>query len=109
MEELKVDKSKLRIKDFIVYDIGHLPGRFSRRKEARFNHWALAYIADGNGNYQVNGGLVRPVTKGDLFFVYPHTVFNYGPVEGSSWEEFYISFEGSRISEFVENGLLRED
>src|SRR4051812_24470796 len=103
---LQVDKSKLKLRNLVVNEIGHLPGRFSRRANARFKNWAFAYIADGIGYYQVDEGPVQQVVEGNLFFVYPGAVFNYGPMIGSSWEEFYINFEGIRVAELEECGVL---
>lgn len=107
--DLQVDKSKLKFNNFLVIGCGHLPGRFSRRHHAKFNNWAIGFIAEGAGFYQVNEGPVHKIAKGHLFFVYPDAVFNYGPLKGSSWEEYHVILGGSRISEFEEIGLLLKE
>ncbi|SDT40064.1 AraC-type DNA-binding protein [Paenibacillaceae bacterium GAS479] len=106
--ELLVDHSKLNLQSLVILRVGHIPVRISRRRNALFNNVALAYIADGNGTYQVDGEPVQKVEKGSLFFVYPGGKFNYGPVEGGSWEEYYIDIIGSRVSEFEERGLVHK-
>ncbi|NOU72477.1 helix-turn-helix domain-containing protein [Paenibacillus sp. LMG 31458] len=106
--ELVMDISKLNLQSLVITAIGHLPGRISRQKDATFKSFALAYIADGVGTYQVNGEPVQKVDKGSLFFVWPGAKFAYGPLEGASWEEYYIDIAGSRLLEFEERGLIKK-
>ncbi|WP_135556682.1 helix-turn-helix domain-containing protein [Paenibacillus cymbidii] len=107
--DLKVDKSKLSVKSLIITEMGHLPGRTLRRKQVTFDSWAFGYIAGGRGTYQVDGGIVQPVEKGSLFFVFPHAYFHYGPEEGGNWDEYYIRFEGSRVQEWLEDWLFQTE
>lgn len=106
--DLKVDKSKLKIKNMAVTAVGHIPGRILRRSDVQFKGWAVAYIADGSGTYQVNGGPVQKIKKGTIFFIWPGTLFSYGPDENASWEEYYLNFEGNRIQEWVEQQFIRK-
>ncbi|MCM3750277.1 AraC family transcriptional regulator [Paenibacillus pasadenensis] len=106
--ELLVDRSRLSLQSLIIPRMGHLPGRISRRSDSIFNDVALAYIADGSGTYQVNDEPIQKVEKGSLFFVWPGSKFNYGPLEGGSWEEYYVDMIGSRVAEFEERGLVQK-
>lgn len=106
--ESVIDISKLNLQSLVITEIGHLPGRISRRKDATFKNVAFAYIADGVGNYQVNDEPLQKVEKGSLFFVWPGAKFSYGPLEGASWEEYYVDMVGSRLLEFEERGLIKK-
>jgi AraC-like DNA-binding protein len=107
--DLKVDKSKLNIKSLTLLNVGHLPGRILHRRNALFHKWAVVYITDGRGTYQVNGGAVQSVGKGSLFFFFPEAVFNYGPEEDGHWNEYYITIEGERIQEWLQTWLTEPD
>jgi AraC-like DNA-binding protein len=104
--ELMVDPSRLQITSLHIPQIGHLPGRKLRRSGVTFDCWALAYLAGGKGTLQIDGGPVQELGKGSLFFVYPGSVFTYGPVEGGTWEEYYIRFTGPRVEEWIESGMV---
>lgn len=105
----KVDRSLLEIPSLSIVNAGHLPGRTLYRKQARFHYWAVVYIADGSGSYQVNEGEVQKVTEGSLFFFYPGALFNYGPDPGKTWDEYYFTIEGERIEEWLGSWLRDPD
>ncbi|MEX1030183.1 MAG: AraC family transcriptional regulator [Paenibacillaceae bacterium] len=107
--DLTVDKSKLNIKSLTITEAGHLPGRILQKKNATFESWAFAYIAKGNGFYQVNDGIRQRVERGYLFFIYPGAEFHYGPEDNGNWDEYYIRFEGNRIQEWLHNWLYQAE
>lgn len=107
--DLKVDKSKLKIKSLTITEMGHLPGRTLQRNHVTFDSWAIGFIIGGKGYYKVNDGNQQPVEKGSLFFVFPGATFHYGPEENGYWDEYYIRFEGTRIQEWLQNWLYETD
>lgn len=102
----KVESSRLRLKSIRIGQAGHLPGRTLFRSAAQFEHWALVYIVSGSGTYQENGGKEQQVREGSLFFFRPGFSYNFGPPPGGDWDEYYISFGGSRVAEWMETGLI---
>ncbi|TXK75927.1 AraC family transcriptional regulator [Paenibacillus sp. N3.4] len=106
---LPVDSSKLKLHSLIVLNVGHLPGRTSFRHDATFEKWAFVYLDGGNGTYQVDGGTVQKIQSGSLFFLRPDVVYNYGPDVNGFWNEYYFTFEGSRIEEWLNSWLKDVD
>jgi AraC family transcriptional regulator of arabinose operon len=102
----KVDASRLRLKHIRVGPVGHLPGRTLFRSGVVFEQWAVVYIASGSGTYMENGGKVQQVREGSLFFFRPGCSYNFGPVPGGSWDEYYINFSGTRLTEWIEAGMI---
>jgi AraC family transcriptional regulator, arabinose operon regulatory protein len=106
---LTVDPSKLMLQSLIIINAGHLPGRTSIRQEAIFDKWAFIYIGGGSGTFQVNGGAKQKVESGSLCFIRPDVIYNYGPDPDGYWDEYYITFEGDRVQEWLDNWLLHVD
>lgn len=104
--ELKVERSKLKLKGLTVTAFGHLPGRRSRRKSALNEYWSFTYIVRGKGSYQIDGQPVQPVRTGSLFWEWPGTAFHFGPDLEEGWDEYYVCFEGSRVKEWLDSGLF---
>ncbi len=102
----KVEASRLRLKSVAIHQAGHLPGRILFRREAEFEHWALVLITAGTGSYLESGGRQQQVRSGSLFFFRPGYSYNFGPPPGGFWDEYYISFYGKRVEEWLEAGLL---
>lgn len=103
-----MDKSKLLLRALTLLGVGHLPQRWHFRTNAMFQDYALVYIADGAGTYQVNEGEQQEVEKGSFFLFDAKSTFNYGPKSQGTWDEFYFSIEGSRIQEWLQTGLIEE-
>ncbi len=102
----KVESSKLKLKNIRVGQAGHLPGRTLFRSGVVFEHWAIVYIVSGGGTYMETSGKEQPVREGSLFFFRPGYSYNFGPPPGGSWDEYYINFNGTRVSEWLESGLI---
>jgi len=107
--DLKMEPSKLTLQSLHIVQMGHIPGRILQRSRAVFEHWAFGYITGGQGVYRQGGGPAHKVTPGSLFFVYPGAEFDYGPDAGGSWDEYYICFEGNRVAEWIDQGILQKD
>lgn len=104
----KVESSRLKLKSVRIGQAGHLPGRTLFRSGVVFEHWALVYIVSGGGIYRENGGKEQPVREGSLFFFRPGCSYSFGPPPGGHWDEYYINFAGSRVTEWIETGLITE-
>jgi AraC family transcriptional regulator of arabinose operon len=104
--ELKIDESKLKVRHMTINQVGYLPGRTLRRDKVSFPHWALVFITSGEGTLQIKDKEVHKIVGGTFFFVYPGTHFSFGPIAGGHWDEYYIRFSGSQISDWLETGLL---
>ncbi|MBP1991070.1 AraC family transcriptional regulator [Paenibacillus eucommiae] len=107
--DLKIERSKLKLKGFTVLQFGHLPGRISKRKGASYECWAFSYIVRGKGSFQVDGQQLQRLEAGSLYWEWPGASFDYGPDPNESWDEYYVSFEGTRVNEWLEAGIISPD
>ncbi|MCL6601694.1 MAG: AraC family transcriptional regulator [Paenibacillus sp.] len=101
----KVDASTLKLKTIRVGQVGHLPGRTLFRRNVVFEHWAVVYIVSGSGAY-IENGREQSVSGESLFFFRPGCSYDFGPPQGESWDEYYINFGGTRVTEWLEAGLI---
>ncbi|MGG1516818.1 AraC family transcriptional regulator [Paenibacillus oryzisoli] len=106
---IPIDASKLKLQSLIIYSVGHLPGRIHYRTHASFEKWAAVYIAGGSGVFRINQGPVQQVESGSLFFFRPGAEYEYGPNPGGYWDEYYFSFEGTRINEWLQSWITDAD
>lgn len=102
----KVEPSRLRLKSIRIGQAGHLPGRTLFRSSAVFEQWAFVYIVSGSGTYMENGGQEQQVREGSLFFFRPGCSYSFGPPPGGYWDEYYVNFSGSRVTEWLEAGMI---
>jgi len=105
---LKTDISKLAIPSLSILEMGNLPGRTHRQRNAEFTNWAFGYIVKGTGTYQANDGPVQSIRAGSLFFVWPGANFSYGPAAGDTWDEYYVRMQGPRVDEWIGNWFKHE-
>lgn len=103
--DLKIDRSKMKIKGLTPLQFGHLPGRTPMRRNSTTESWAFTYIVRGNGIYQVGDGPVQRLEAGSLFWEYPGERFHFGPDVGKDWDEYYVNFEGARVAEWLDSLL----
>lgn len=102
----KVDFTMLKLKNIRIGQAGHLPGRTLFRTGVVFEHWAIVFIVSGEGTYMESGGKVQQVRDGSLFYFRPGYSYNFGPNSGGNWDEYYINFNGARVGEWIESGLI---
>jgi len=57
-------------------------------------HYTLVYVLRGGGAYRDANGVECSVNTGDAILVLPDLEHWYGPVNGESWDELYLVFEG---------------
>lgn len=88
-----------------IETIGHIPNK-TDWIHTRFPFYGIGLVLRGQGTWQVNKGLVRPLTAPAVFWIWPEADFSYGPDPGTSWEERYITFTGSRVSEWLRWGWI---
>lgn len=70
---------------------------------------AVGLIVAGHGTYQVGDGPVRSIGPGSVFAVYPGPVFHYGPSDGQTWSERFITVTGAGLRRWVKAGWLWQD
>ena len=72
-------------------------------------NYALVYLIDGGGRYQLRGQPPVPCRKGDLLVVFPDIAHAYGPNPGGKWSEIYIVFKGAVFDLWRRHGILSPD
>jgi AraC-like DNA-binding protein len=68
--------------------------------------YALVYLTEGGGLYQMHGQASRPCRAGDLLVVFPEIPHAYGPEAGGRWSEVYVVFEGEIFDLWRRTGIL---
>lgn len=68
--------------------------------------YAIVFLYDGSGRYQLKGEPARPCRAGDLLIVFPEIAHGYGPEPGGSWSEIYLVFEGAVFDLWRQQGLI---
>lgn len=68
--------------------------------------YALVYLLEGGGHYQLRGEAAHPCRAGDLLLVFPDIAHAYGPLRGGKWSEIYLVFEGAIFDLWRRHGLL---
>lgn len=68
--------------------------------------YALVYLLEGVGHYQLRGHAALPCRAGDLLLVFPDIAHAYGPRRGGKWSEIYLVFEGALFDLWRQHGLL---
>src|SRR5690606_30265085 len=71
-----------------------------------FGQYAVVYVHAGEGRYVDESGLDRAIVPGDLIYVFPTLGHRYGPLEGATWEELFLVFDGPVCRLWQEAGLL---
>ncbi|TNJ64042.1 helix-turn-helix domain-containing protein [Paenibacillus hemerocallicola] len=106
INSLLVSPSLLRLSGLRVFRVGYLPGRTGRRRDHVCQTWALAYIVGGRGFYQLRGFSAQKVPAGSLILIPPGQIYDYGPDAGQYWDEYYVRFDGPRVSEWMSSGYF---
>ncbi len=68
--------------------------------------YALVYLTEGGGRYQMRGQAPRTCSAGDLLVVFPEIPHAYGPEAGGHWSEVYVTFEGEIFDLWRRTGIL---
>jgi AraC family transcriptional regulator of arabinose operon len=97
------------LSDINIQSVGHIQKKEYFHRGSRFPRYSIVYIVNGTGTYQVSSGKVYSVQPGTVFTVWPGATFNYGPTSGERWEEYYLSFYGPRVNQWISQGLFPKD
>jgi AraC-like DNA-binding protein len=93
-------------------DLRVLQCQYMREKKQRLHHrmafHALIVVTRGSGYFCCNEGPWYQVLPGDLFYLRPNAVFQFGPDEGTTWDEYHCCLNGPRIHTWYERGWLPE-
>lgn len=92
--------------DITVVYSGHMPGYRCHVRQARPGGYTLEYVAGGSMYYQVDDG---PRVVLDQPAVHWHAaghVYNYGPVDETGWDHYFVNFTGDRARRAYEGGLV---
>lgn len=54
----------------------------------------------------MDNGAVHKLKAGDVYWEWPGSRFHFGPDE-EGWHEYYISFRGNRVHEWLDSGLTK--
>jgi len=68
--------------------------------------YALVYLTDGSGRYQMRGQPPLRCRAGDLLVIFPEIAHGYGPEAGGRWSEIYVVFEGEVFDLWRRLGIL---
>jgi len=95
-------------RDLRLNRFGHHP-RKRERIRARFGFRALICVVGGGGDFRVGRGRVQTVEPGSLFAVRPGPVYDYGPDEGGTWNEYHLCMQGRGLDRWIALGLWPDD
>ncbi|MBI1336252.1 MAG: helix-turn-helix domain-containing protein [Phycisphaera sp.] len=94
-----------RLRDKQLTGVGHDPRKTSRIHH-RFQMFGVGLVLGGHGTYRVGDGPVREIVPPCAFVVYPGPIFDYGPDEGTTWEERHVCVVGPGVSRWIEAGWV---
>jgi len=67
------------------------------------------YLAEGEGVFDSSPTGQRRIAAGDVLILFPGVWHRYKPSPGSTWETWWISFNGEFVDRLVANRLLTPD
>lgn len=69
-------------------------------------YWMFVLILEGSGTYGDVYGTKRKISAGDWIMIFPDVGHSFGPVEGTTWSEFYLCFNGPLFDFWHFHGFL---
>lgn len=79
--------------------VGHIPAK-TEKVDTAFAFDGLGLVLSGRGSYQVDGGPIHPIEAPAVFYIWKGSHFRYGPQSGTTWEERFVCFTGSRVEDW---------
>ncbi|MFZ4600114.1 MAG: AraC family transcriptional regulator [Terrimicrobiaceae bacterium] len=80
--------------------IGHILHK-QEKLDAVFPFQGLGIVLSGSGSFQVDDGPPCELVAPAAFCIWPDSRFRYGPHSGTTWEERFICFSGSRVQDWL--------
>lgn len=74
-----------------------------------FSEYQLLYICEGEGFFESSCQKKTEINAGNMFLLFPHEWYNYGPLTSSGWSGFWIGFEGRDMDNKVRNKFFTID
>lgn len=88
----------------------HPSGYFFNAQKGRIlREYQFLYITKGRGILSFDSEVEIPISKGQLFVIFPGQWHTYHPLPDLGWNEYYIGFEGPIIDNIVENSFISKD
>lgn len=84
--------------------IGYMP-RKKDRLSSIFNTFNYSLILSGKGHYDFNGTRYQ-ISAPCVITQWPSEKMNYGPTEGTTWEELYIIYPENTIPSLEQRGFI---
>ena len=86
---------------------GHPSGySFSWSKGRCLQEHQILFITRGEGEFESNAGGVKKVVAGNTIVLFPGVWHRYRPVSDTGWDEYWVSFNGSHVTQLVERGFM---
>jgi AraC-like DNA-binding protein len=67
---------------------------------------AIVFIVRGRGSFESRSVPRRPISPGDLFFLFPGEWHFYNPAKSTAWEEYWMIFGGPTIQHLQQQKIL---
>ena len=71
-----------------------------------YGRYAVVCVLRGRGKYEDANGVRRDLRAGDTVLVFPELAHRYGPPDGETWDEMYLTFDGPVFDLWRQAGLL---
>lgn len=82
--------------------------RCRARLSTGFPFYALNFGRSGHMEWGIEGEPVKPAPFPALFWTVPGVRYRYGATGKGHWDHAYVTFEGPRVGEWIQRGLLPE-
>lgn len=93
---------RLRLAGHTIGGRGVMPPRPLRV----YGRYAVVCVLRGRGKYEDANGVRRELRAGDTILVFPELAHRYGPPDGETWDEMYLTFDGPTFDLWRQVNLL---
>lgn len=93
-------------KELSIFEVGyeHVKPREPYQYQP-LDYYLIHFITEGDGIFIINDE-VHQLSAGEGFFIPPHTVNNYFPLESNPWSYYWIGVKGSKAREIFSHARL---
>lgn len=94
-----------------VYPPNEHPTRylFNTKTGRILNEYSILYISKGKGIFKSKSSGTHNLTEGSMFILFPGEWHTYMPDTSTGWNEYWISFNGKIMDEWVKNGFFTQE